>query len=102
VIEALSHASDLLHIAKLLASDAAMIRDTDRHAWASHYLQKPRTTRGFLRFVGLHISLTSNTNEIFRLLALHTYRICFPCFGIETAGGRNAATHSWPGKRTLL
>ena len=39
VIQALSHASDLLHIAKLLASDAAMVRDTDRHAWASHYLQ---------------------------------------------------------------
>ena len=34
VIEALSHASDLLHVAKLLASDAAMVRDTDRHAWA--------------------------------------------------------------------
>ncbi|MBK5353089.1 DUF3077 domain-containing protein [Pseudomonas sp. TH41] len=39
VIQALSHASDLLHVAKLLASDAAMVRDTDRHAWASHYLQ---------------------------------------------------------------
>ncbi|MFJ7282741.1 DUF3077 domain-containing protein [Pseudomonas sp. NPDC099000] len=39
VVEALSHASDLLHISKLLASDAAMVRDTDRHAWASHYLQ---------------------------------------------------------------
>ena len=40
VIQALSHASDLLHIAKLLASDAAMVRDTDRHAWASHFLQE--------------------------------------------------------------
>lgn len=39
MIEALSHASDLLHVAKLLASDAALIRDTDRHAWASHFLQ---------------------------------------------------------------
>ena len=39
VIAALSHASDLLHVAKLLASDSAMVRDTDRHAWASHYLQ---------------------------------------------------------------
>ncbi|ATE80201.1 DUF3077 domain-containing protein [Pseudomonas frederiksbergensis] len=39
IIEALSHASDLLHVSKLLASDAAMLRDTDRHAWASHYLQ---------------------------------------------------------------
>ncbi|MGN7742808.1 DUF3077 domain-containing protein [Pseudomonas sp. 22526] len=37
--EALSHASDLLHIAKRLAEDAAMERSTDRHAWASHYLQ---------------------------------------------------------------
>jgi hypothetical protein len=39
VISALSHASDLLHLAKLLASDAAMVRDSDRHAWASHFLQ---------------------------------------------------------------
>lgn len=39
IIRALSHASDLLHVAKLLASDAAMIRDSDRHAWASHFLQ---------------------------------------------------------------
>jgi hypothetical protein len=31
------HASDLLHVAKLLASDAAMVRDTDRHACASHF-----------------------------------------------------------------
>jgi hypothetical protein len=37
--EALSHASDLLHVAKLLAEDAAMIRGTDRYAWASCYLQ---------------------------------------------------------------
>jgi hypothetical protein len=34
VIEALYHASDLLHLAKLLASDAAIVRDSDRHAWA--------------------------------------------------------------------
>jgi hypothetical protein len=39
VIAALSHASDLLHLAKLLASDATMVRDSDRHAWASHFLQ---------------------------------------------------------------
>jgi hypothetical protein len=39
VIQALYHASDLLHVAKLLATDAAMVRDTDRHAWASHFLQ---------------------------------------------------------------
>ncbi len=39
VTEALYHASDLLHLAKLLASDAAMVRDSDRHAWASHFLQ---------------------------------------------------------------
>jgi hypothetical protein len=38
--EALSHVSDLLHVAKLLAEDAAMIRDTDRYTWASHYLQE--------------------------------------------------------------
>lgn len=40
IIRALHHASDLLHISKLLASDAAMIRDSDRHAWASHFLQE--------------------------------------------------------------
>ncbi|MBZ9781638.1 DUF3077 domain-containing protein [Pseudomonas sp. REP124] len=40
VIRALSHASDLLHIAKHLASDAAMVRGSDRHAWASHFLQE--------------------------------------------------------------
>ncbi|BFT61356.1 DUF3077 domain-containing protein [Pseudomonas moorei] len=39
VIAALSHAFDLLHLAKLLASDATMVRDSDRHAWASHFLQ---------------------------------------------------------------
>ncbi|EJM73401.1 hypothetical protein PMI31_03166 [Pseudomonas sp. GM55] len=37
VIQALYHAADLLHVAKSLASDAAMVRDTDRHAWASHF-----------------------------------------------------------------
>jgi len=40
VREALSHVSDLLHVAKLLAEDNAMARDTDRYAWASHYLQE--------------------------------------------------------------
>ena len=38
--EALHHASDLLHVAKLLAEDAAMTKETDRYAWASHYLQE--------------------------------------------------------------
>ncbi|ROM90685.1 DUF3077 domain-containing protein [Pseudomonas brassicacearum] len=38
--EALSHVSDLLHLSKLLAEDAAMVRGTDRYAWASHYLQE--------------------------------------------------------------
>ena len=38
--EALHHVSDLLHLAKLLAEDAAMTQDTDRYAWASHYLQE--------------------------------------------------------------
>ena len=38
--EALQHVSDLLHVAKLLAEDAAMTRETDRYAWASHYLQE--------------------------------------------------------------
>lgn len=40
VIAALSHASDLLQVAKLLATDAAFVRDSDRHAWASHFLQE--------------------------------------------------------------
>jgi hypothetical protein len=31
-------ASDLLCLAKVLAEDAAFERDTDRHAWATHYL----------------------------------------------------------------
>ncbi len=32
--------SDLLHLSKLLAEDAAMERGKDRYAWASHYLQE--------------------------------------------------------------
>jgi hypothetical protein len=36
--DALAHASDLLHCAKLLAEDAAMEKDKDRYTWASHYL----------------------------------------------------------------
>ena len=36
--DALSMASDFLHLAKLLSEDAAYARDTDRHAWAAHYL----------------------------------------------------------------
>ncbi|WP_248749970.1 DUF3077 domain-containing protein [Pseudomonas sp. MWU15-20650] len=38
--EVLHHASDLLHVAKQLAEDAAMTKETDRYAWASHYLQE--------------------------------------------------------------
>ncbi|MBN2991264.1 DUF3077 domain-containing protein [Pseudomonas cedrina subsp. fulgida] len=34
------HASDLLHIAKLLAEDAAAIKETYRYAWASYYLKE--------------------------------------------------------------
>lgn len=34
------HVSDLLHLSKMLAEDAAMERKTDRCAWASHYLQE--------------------------------------------------------------
>ena len=36
--EALTQASDLLFLAKSLAADAAYAKDTDRHAWAAHYL----------------------------------------------------------------
>ena len=38
IIEALSRSSDLSYLAKSFAEDAAFIRDTDRHAWAAHYL----------------------------------------------------------------
>ncbi|WP_460122538.1 DUF3077 domain-containing protein [Pseudomonas sp. S2_C03] len=36
--DALSMASDFLFLAKGLTQDAAFVRDTDRHAWAAHYL----------------------------------------------------------------
>ncbi|TPG77483.1 DUF3077 domain-containing protein [Pseudomonas arsenicoxydans] len=38
VNEALAMASDLLFLSKALAEDAAYARDSDRHAWAAHYL----------------------------------------------------------------
>ena len=38
IIDALSQSSELLSLAKSFAEDAAFIRDTDRHAWAAHYL----------------------------------------------------------------
>lgn len=38
VSKALQQASDFLHLAKMLAEDAAFTKDTDRHAWAAHYL----------------------------------------------------------------
>ena len=40
LLTALSHVSDLLHLSKMLAEDAAMERGKDRYAWASHYLQE--------------------------------------------------------------
>ena len=36
--DALSMASDFLFLAKALTEDAGYARDTDRHAWAAHYL----------------------------------------------------------------
>ncbi|TPG99009.1 DUF3077 domain-containing protein [Pseudomonas caspiana] len=36
--DALAMASDFLFLAKELTKDAAYARDTDRHAWAAHYL----------------------------------------------------------------
>lgn len=36
--QALAQASDLLDLAKALAEDAAFIRETDRYAWAAHFL----------------------------------------------------------------
>ena len=38
IIDALSQSSDLLSLAKSFAEDSAFIKDTDRHAWAAHYL----------------------------------------------------------------
>ncbi|MBT9266059.1 DUF3077 domain-containing protein [Pseudomonas sp. MG-9] len=38
IADALSQASDLLCLAKSFAEDAAYNTDTDRHAWAAHYL----------------------------------------------------------------
>jgi len=36
--DALAMASDFLFLAKALTKEAAYDRDTDRHAWAAHYL----------------------------------------------------------------
>lgn len=38
IIDALSQSSDLLSLAKSFAEDAAYAKNTDRHAWAAHYL----------------------------------------------------------------
>ena len=38
ISDALAQASDFLFIAKALTVDAAYAKDTDRHAWAAHYL----------------------------------------------------------------
>ena len=38
IVNALSQSSDLLSLAKSFAEDAAFNSDTDRHAWAAHYL----------------------------------------------------------------
>jgi hypothetical protein len=38
VVDALSQACDLLFLAKSFAKEAAYDKDTDRHAWAAHYL----------------------------------------------------------------
>ncbi|MEO6679145.1 MAG: DUF3077 domain-containing protein [Pseudomonas sp.] len=38
IVDALSQASNLLYLAKSFAEDAAYTKDTDRHAWAAHYL----------------------------------------------------------------
>lgn len=36
--DTLAQASDLLSLAKAFAEDAAYSKDSDRHAWAAHYL----------------------------------------------------------------
>jgi len=38
ISDALAQASDLLFLAKSLTVDAAYAQDSDRHAWAAHYL----------------------------------------------------------------
>jgi len=38
IADALTQASDLLFLAKSLTVDAAYAQDSDRHAWAAHYL----------------------------------------------------------------
>ncbi|CAI8944424.1 DUF3077 domain-containing protein [Pseudomonas sp. IT-P2] len=38
VKEALEQASDLLSLAKAFAEDAAFMKETDRYAWAAHFL----------------------------------------------------------------
>jgi hypothetical protein len=38
LVDALAQASNLLSLAKELTLDAAYAKDTDRHAWAAHYL----------------------------------------------------------------
>jgi hypothetical protein len=38
IADALAQASDLLFLAKSLTLDAAYAQDSDRHAWAAHYL----------------------------------------------------------------
>ncbi|MHA6232722.1 DUF3077 domain-containing protein [Pseudomonas fluorescens group sp. PF-69] len=38
IADALAQASNLLFLAKSLAVDAAYAQDSDRHAWAAHYL----------------------------------------------------------------
>ncbi|WP_223512301.1 DUF3077 domain-containing protein [Pseudomonas sp. GL-B-19] len=38
IADALSQASDLLFLAKSFTEDAAYAKETDRHAWAAHYL----------------------------------------------------------------
>jgi hypothetical protein len=38
IADALAQASDLLFLAKSLSIDAAYAQDSDRHAWAAHYL----------------------------------------------------------------
>ena len=38
IADALAQASDLLYLAKSLTGDAAYAQNSDRHAWAAHYL----------------------------------------------------------------
>ncbi len=65
VSQALAQASDLLALAKALAEDAAFIRETDRYAWAAHFLTEAgkAVVDDVVRAVSLRSARTLNTEK---------------------------------------